>query len=85
MLWGCNNTGQHHIVYCFLLKPYIKEFCTVIYLISLTTGLITSPRTTSRYHPRNKSKEYIVSTKEALIGEHNLKPLLTGHKESIDW
>ena len=24
-------------------------------------------------------------TKEALIGEHNLKPLLTGHKESIDW
>ena len=23
--------------------------------------------------------------KEALIGEHNLKLLLTGHKESIDW
>ena len=23
--------------------------------------------------------------KEALIGEHNLKPLLTIHKESIDW
>ena len=23
-------------------------------------------------------------TKEALIGEHDLKPLLTGHKEGID-
>ena len=23
------------------VKPYIKEFCTVIYLISLTTGLIS--------------------------------------------
>ena len=23
--------------------------------------------------------------KEALIGEHNLKPLLADHKESIDW
>ena len=33
------------------VKPYIKEFCTVIYLISLTTGLI------SRYHLRKKSKE----------------------------
>jgi len=36
----------------------------------------------SRYHPRKKSKEM---SKEALIGEHNLKPLLTGYKESIDW
>ena len=24
-------------------------------------------------------------TKEALIGEHNLKPLLTGHEESTVW
>ena len=41
------------------VKPYIKEFCTVIYLISLTTGLI------SRYHLRKKSKEYIVSDKRS--------------------
>ena len=47
--------------------------------------VLISPRTISKYHPRKKSKEYIVSTKKALIGEHNLKPLLTVHKESIDW
>ena len=72
------------------MKPCIKEFCIVIYLISLTTGLISryqdiSPRMISRYHQRKDQRNRLLVTKEALIGEHNLKPLLTGHKESIDW
>jgi len=45
-----------------------------------------SPRTISSYHPREKLKGKLVSGKRSFdIGEHNLKPLLTGHKERIDW
>ena len=56
-----------------------QRVCTVIYLISLTTGLI------SRYHPRKNQRNRLLVPKETLIGEHNLKPLLTVHKERIDW
>ena len=41
-------------------------------------------RTLSRYRPRKRSKDILLVPKEALIGEHNLKPLITVHKESID-
>ena len=37
--------------------------------------------TTAEKNQRNR----LLVPKEALIGEHNLKPLLTVHKESIDW
>ena len=57
----------------------------MIYLISLTTGLI------SRYQseedklisPEKKSRNRLLVPKEALIGEHNLKPLFTVHKENM--
>ena len=68
-----------HILVYYPVKPYIKKFCTVIYQISLTTGLI------SRYHLRKNQRNILLVTKEALIGEDNPKPLLTVHKESIDW
>ena len=32
-----------------------------------------------------REKNHKIVIKEALIGEHNLKPLLTGHKDGIDW
>ena len=64
------------------VKPCIKEFCSLIYQISLT---MVSPRAISRYHPRKNQRNNLLVTKEALIGEHNLKPLLTGHKKGIDW
>ena len=69
------------------MKPCIKEFCSVIYLISLTTVLISTYqilyRTISRYHPRENQRIRLLVSKEALIGEHNLKPLLTGHKKAL--
>ena len=71
------------------VKPFIREFNSVIYLISLTTVLIftylSKDNKIDRYHPRKNQRNKLLVTKEALIREHNFKPLLTGHKESIDW
>ena len=76
----CKTVTLAGIIFIYYpVKPYIKEFCTVIYLISLTTGLI------SRYHPRKNQRNILLVPKEGLIGDHNLKPLLTVNKESINW
>ena len=32
-----------------------------------------------------KNQKKLLMTREAFIGEHNLKPLLAVHKRSIDW
>ena len=37
------------------------------------------------YVLQKNQRNILLVPKEALIGEHNLKPLLTVHKESIDW
>ena len=49
----------------------------------LVTSLLISPRTISRYHLRKNQRNKLLVSKEALIGEHNLKPLLTGHKNAL--
>ena len=71
------------------VKPCIKEFFSVISDITNQSiyqpYLLISPRKISRYHLRKNQRKKLLMTKEPLIGEHNLKPLLTVHKESIDW
>ena len=66
---------HQRVLYCDISD--ITNHRTDIYLSVL--GLI------SRYHLRKNQRNRLLVTKEALIGEQNLKPLLTGHKENIDW
>ena len=51
-----------------------------IFQISISRNTICTEMVNFR-----KPGHILLVPKEALIGEHNLKPLLTGHKESIDW
>ena len=60
---------------------HIKEFCSVIYLISLTTILLSAVLV--RDIIGEKVKYTLLGIKEALIGKHNLRSLLAAHKRSM--
>ena len=58
----------------YSMKPYIKEMCSVMKLISLIIGLISTYHP-SGYHPR-KRKAIFSITKEALIGAESIESML---------